>query len=230
MDEKKQISIDAWNTIIMNNLDWAPRKCDLVREFFNIDATDTDIGSAQRKVKNHYEELVERYGIQPPLQILFAEWLNNLGVETTTLKITQFSLLYQKAIQDFPARPLEPSTGSLLAQLSDKYAICLISNTLFTHSEAMLAWFDQMDWLKYFSSTRFSDKYGVSKPDSWIMSKLSTAHIGDNPATDGEAARRLNIPFIHVYGSSSNTLADAYKLLTGTEPAIFYNSSPVVAD
>lgn len=213
------ISLDFWGTLVRANPAFAARKITLLHEHFHTGLDPGQIVATQRLVKQHYDTLVEAWGIQPTQATLFADWLYRLGLSPEKYAFSQlvrFMDHYQAAACHLPAVPYDEYTTESVRLLAQSFRLILISNTLFVAGTTIRAWLRVMGWTPYFDQVIFSDEVGLSKPNPRIFSLAHhpiDIHIGDNPRTDAFGARQAGLAFIGVNGSYHYTLTDAYNRL-----------------
>ncbi len=117
---------------------------------------------------------------------------------------------YERQAQLFAEHPpalLDPRTPQLLAALSMKHQLAVVSNTGFIRGAEMRQTLKRLNILDAFSYLVFSDEVGYAKPHPRIFGALLDAagvsaehvtHIGDNQRADVEGARQLGMGAIHL--------------------------------
>ena len=213
------IGLDFWGTLAKGNPAFKKVKIQILRKSFTLNHTDAEIEEAQQQVKDHFNDIIEKWGIQPSLPTLFASWLHGLSIPVENVPLNtlgQFIRRYQEAAKDFPALPFDDHTEETIARLAQQHRLVLVSNTLFVAGSTIRHWLEKIGWLQYFSQLIFSDEAGISKPDPAIFQQSAhgiTTHIGDNPKTDGGGALRASIPFIGINGNYQHNIKHVFTLL-----------------
>lgn len=122
----------------------------------------------------------------------------------------KLATLYEQQTQLFAEHPpvlLDPRTPQLLAALSMKHRLAVVSNTGFVRGVEMRQALERLNILDAFSYLIFSDEVGYAKPHPRIFGALldkadvpaeRVTHIGDNLHADIEGARQLGMGALHL--------------------------------
>lgn len=125
-------------------------------------------------------------------------------------------------LADLPT--LVPEVKSVLADLSTRYRLAVISDTGITPGRVLRHLLEQDDLIRYFTHLTFSDEVGRSKPHpSAFLTTLSAldatpaeaVHIGDLLRTDIAGAQAVGmraVQYIGVSHDQADGLADGRKI------------------
>ena len=213
------ISLDFWGTLVRANPAFQRAKVGLVHQYFHAGLDPHEVAQTQKAVKLHYDCLVEAWGIQPNQSMLFADWLNQLGITPEKHPpglLARFMADYQATASQLPAQPYDDHTNAILQDLAARFRLVLISNTLFVSGATIRGWLAALGWSDYFAQVIFSDEADFAKPDARIFALSNHpihTHIGDNPRTDAFGAQKAGLSFIGINGPYHHTLSDAYRIL-----------------
>lgn len=121
---------------------------------------------------------------------------------------------------EFPPAPMQDDVAEVLAALSQRYQLALISNTGFVNGAEMRPALAAIGLLDMFTYQLFSDEVGANKPDPVIYKQLlsqseanpeQVLHIGDNLVADYEGATAVGMQAIHL--TAGMTIRQAVSFL-----------------
>jgi FMN phosphatase YigB (HAD superfamily) len=195
----KTISFDFWNTLVNGN---------------------DENGSARRNVRldllfdlfKRYDNKLERDQLPDAYSHAWGYFVYIWMYDQRTLS-TQEMLMYMlsyfgfqnvafdlidelaektaRTIVDYPPTLSEEYLPELLQELSEKYRLCIISDTAYSDGNALREVLKVRGILKYFTDFAFSDEVGRSKPHESMFSRIidgsppsELLHIGDLVQTD----------------------------------------------
>jgi len=200
----KALTFDLWGTLIKGSPNYKEKRADLIRTYKK-ELTSDEINLAFNNIKKSFDENVEKFGISYNSTYLYSVILKELGLDdylAKDIKIRCESLF----VENYPKLYCE-DIPDILYQLSKKYELHLISNTLLIDGICLRSIMHKLKIFNYFKSFTFSDEAGVSKPNYEIFKiahqkilypKENIMHIGDNYNTDEEGAKRYGFNFCGV--------------------------------
>ena len=104
----KAVSFDLWVTLIGRNPNFTREKCELIRRFFKLDKTDTEILASFVRADELLDKMQEKFLVQPESITAWAIVLSEIGVEQTNVEeIKSFLQLYNQLFLDHPPILLE---------------------------------------------------------------------------------------------------------------------------
>lgn len=207
------ISFDLWGTLIKANPNYSLTRLEIIKKY-NTELTDERITFVLKSVKNDFDELVEKYGIQHSTDTLYSAIFSKLDIHYGL-----WNRLIRELEKSFIKNPpiIIDNTLETLNELKDKdYRLILISNTLLIKGEILSKSLSNL--MSFFNEEHYSDELKVSKPNINIFSiaydnKCDVVHIGDNKTTDIFGANRYGIDALHINGSSDKTILDVIPFL-----------------
>jgi FMN phosphatase YigB (HAD superfamily) len=117
---------------------------------------------------------------------------------------------------------MQPNARETLEQLSQRYALAVISDTIHTPGRALRTLMEREGILQYFRAFLFSDEVGAAKPSPIVFERASKelgapfsqmAHVGDRESNDVDGPLALGMKTILYTGvldrGSANTRANA---------------------
>ena len=195
----KAISFDLWGTLIGRSPQFTLKKCELIRQYFNINSSDREILDAFTRADKVLDNLQEHFLIQPEHLESWLLVLKEIGVEKPDLKtLRSFVSLYNDLFLEFPP-VLYSDVEGLFEELSrvDKADLYILSNTILITS-ATLNEFIGTTCLRHVKAF-YSDTH-FPKPDRRAFEILETKpfiHVGDNIIADGKC-QDFGIEFFQV--------------------------------
>lgn len=208
------ISIDFWGTLGKSSPDFYPKKIELLQAF--ISTSDMDIENGLNTTKEYLNDLIEKTGFQPSIDVIFKYLLSNINkrlYKITECDLTQLIKSYQELATEYSPIVFSEDTINCIHELKDNgHMLTLSCNTMLITSVPILQ--SLHDWGIYndFRYTLFSDEMGYAKPNA-LMYNRSNYHIGDNAITDGLGARLARSQPILI-NSTKLTIRDAIDIIS----------------
>ncbi len=213
------ICIDFWNTIVVAETGGEARqhaRLEAVREIggkYRSDITEELVQSARKKVSEEFDQIW--MGSQRTLTTdeLVRGMMKFMDIAPTDNEITELVRVFQESMYDGPP-DLAPGLVETLEELSKKYPLAIISDTMFSPGRVLREYLRRKNIYDYFSGFVFSDEIGVSKPDRKAFDSAleqtgakaeGSWHIGDIQPTDILGANRMGMKSILYTG-----ISDAY--------------------
>jgi len=151
-------------------------------------------------------EEIRRENIELTFHEIYSKVLSDLKIHSDKVTLEALSSLYHKRFQV----RLYPCVEDVLKELSTKYKLAIISNTI---SDVPRVFLTSLGLNKYFEMIVCSSDLGIRKPDprifQYVMSRLDvkpseTFHVGDGLKTDVEGAARAGIRAVWIRGLSES--------------------------
>lgn len=207
----KCMSFDLWGTLIKGNPAYKAARTELLADYVEDRIPKDQINDIVEGVKNEFNTLMEKYGIQfPPQQILECA-LDTLGIPRCHHRYIRVRL---NGIFVETPPVIIPNTLEVLNVLKEQYKIVLVSNTVLMSGTELYDALKPTGLWKVFDEVGFSDLHDCAKPSPMFFTNVYKAagvhpnevvHIGDNPHTDGSIVR-IGGTFRHINGNSGNTI------------------------
>ncbi len=224
---KKLVSIDFWDTLVIAGSGSEKRnkiRADAIMEV----AEKHKLQLAEKKLKEVYEKLslqfhdiwFNEHRTLPPETIL-RTYTGELGIAIKEPELEYLLVEYERSFIESPPE-LAKNASAVIPELSAKYHLAIISDTMVTPGKTLCKFLDSKGLLTYFSSFLFSDEAGYSKPDKRAFQKVlaecacepgSSSHIGDRLNTDIAGAKSVGMKAALFTG-----IADRSSELNGKYP------------
>jgi len=228
---KKLISIDFWDTLVQANSGSEKRNKIRADAILKV-AEEHGLTLTEEKLKNVYEKLSKQFHdiwfnehrTLPPETIL-RTYTGELGFEVKGPELDYLLTEYERSFIESPPK-LAKNVSDVIPELSTKYHLAIISDTMVTPGKTLCKFLDNAGLLKYFSSFLFSDEAGYSKPDRRAFQKVLaecacepglSSHIGDRLNTDIAGAKSVGMKAALFTG-----IADRSGELNGRYPSPDY--------
>ena len=238
------ITFDLWDTIILDGSDEPKRaarglqsKHEERRFLFwsklesqaSIDKSITDAAFDVHEAafRQAWYGMSVTWEVSERLEVLLA------GLGRKLPKATYDELVHQFENMELVVKPdLIPGAAEVVAELAERYDLCIISDTIYTPGHGLRALLEHHDVEKHFKAFVFSDEVGRSKPhpdcfrsaaeklDSDFSKML---HIGDRDAKDIVGAQAVGMKAILFTGARD----EGSKGVTGAD-AVIDNFSDLV--
>ena len=223
----KAITFDLWDTVLIDESDEPKRRSlglksknearrQILWEVLNgrsaIDKTIVDTAFQAQETAYRERWLGER--ITPSVADRLVAILEELGRE---LPVAEFDRLVSDC-QDMEVNippDIFADAAAGLRDLSGRYCLGVVSDTIYTSGSGMRAILDGYDVLSCFSEFAFSDEVGRAKPDArifnYVAEKLGVAldeviHVGDRELNDIQGAQALGMKAILFTASRDESL------------------------
>ena len=238
----KGITFDLWDTVFINDSDEAKRKSagkpiksverrQLVRDYVGkespvsfelVNCVYSAVDAAYKKVWYDYHVT---WTVAERLQLV----LKGLNTTLPKSEISELVRLHEEMELEF--RPdFVPGVHEALSELSEKYKLAVISDTIFSPGRTLRKLLADEGLLDMFDVFIFSDEIGCSKPESKVFHAASDGlgielneliHIGDREHNDILGPKKLGMQALlctaAIDRGSNNTQANAifndYKYL-----------------
>ncbi len=230
----KAVTFDFWDTLVADDSD-EPRRAALGLPT-----------KPQARLQLLVDEIIEHHPVITPEQIAVAfqhanerfrhAWKDEYHTPTVAARLREvFDFLKIDPTPGFPqvVRKVEemevmipptfvPGARETLAELSQHYALGIISDTIHTPGRGLRELMKRQGILSYFHVFIFSDEAGASKPAPVVFEKAAKelglpfdqiVHVGDRESNDVEGPRAVGMPSILFTGvvdrESKNSKANA---------------------
>ena len=229
------ITFDLWDTIILDGSDEPKRAArglqskheerrflfwSKLKNLASIDKSITDAAfdvheAAFRQV---WYRMSVTWEVPERLEVLLA------GLDIKLPKATYDELVHQFETMELVVKPdLISGAAETIAELADRYDLCIVSDTIYTPGRGLRALLEHHDVAKHFKGFIFSDEVGRSKPhpdcfrgaaEQLGLDLSKMLHIGDRDAKDIVGAQAVGMKAIlftgaRDEGSREITSADA---------------------
>lgn len=162
--------------------------------------------------------------------------LKGLGKPLPDDELTALSTKMERLEVETPPDIL-PGVKDAIAELSGRYDLCVVSDTIVTPGHGLRDMLAHHDLLKYFKGFAFSDEVGRSKPDKAMFEAARAqmdvpfeemVHIGDRDNKDIKGAQALGMKAILYtfkrdvdrYTTSADAVCEDHKDLVGIIDAL----------
>lgn len=207
----RMISFDLWGTLIKPNPEYKTARIKIISEYTK--EHPDEITHIFSRIKKDFDKLVEEYSASFNPTTLYRGVLSQLGIHSQHIVREIEVRLQNKFIAHPPL--LYGGTITNLEQIDLKIDTTLISNTLLTRGEALMAALP--DLMIHFENKIFSDAYQVSKPLLFSdhcysfhrFQPREILHVGDNVITDG-GCQKYGFNFFQI-NSNDKTIADIHE-------------------
>jgi len=204
------ISIDLWGTLIKSSPFFIKSKVVLTQKYF--DATENHILESFSQTKKQLNSIIENTGYQPTKEIIFNLLFSKLnGCYANFNFFNEYYFEYQKLANLILPQIYSTITIDVLKELTKIGVLYLSSNTMMINGNSLETIINTLGFGYLFNKMYFSDKVGVSKPNS-LMYGNSNYHIGDNILTDEIGALCANSTPI-IINSNDKTIKDAFDFI-----------------
>ena len=210
----KLITIDCWNTILINNPVWDRKIEDLLFSYcqtLNDKCAGKDIPAAFREEESNFSESLKDSAItissHDRLQYFFDKLIITVSINDKQRLVSSIdSLIHQP-----PPSLVKYAKNFLIKLRATQTKVCLISNTGWFSSKAITAALKYHNIAHYFHDMIFSDVLGHAKPSKEIFKHAlevfdcqpsQALHIGDTVNTDVLGAHAVGYNVILFTGIS----------------------------
>ena len=213
----KVITFDLWDTVLIDESDEAKRRMQglkpkneerrqilwqALNDLSPIDKKNVD--TAFQTQEAVYRERWLREQITPTVADRIEIILQGLGRELPDLELVRLTSAYQNMEVNIPPDIIAGAAAGL-RELSCKYRLGVVSDTIYTPGSGMRAILNGYDILSCFSEFAFSDEVGRAKPHAQIFAHLAQKlgvehhemiHVGDRELNDVQGAQALGMKAI----------------------------------
>jgi putative hydrolase of the HAD superfamily len=216
----KHISFDLWLTLIRSHPLFKWKRVEIIAEMCGL--TSRDFLQIEQIIKEQ-DKVFERHNEMREKQILAKEMylrlLKKINVKRWKPAENDAEILMNRSNElliNFMPQLLNDNIRHILNSLhSDGITLNLSSNTGFVEGKILKTILKELDLIRYFSFSVFSDEAGISKPsaqffqqihDRLQLPKSCVLHVGDNLKTDYNGA--INFGFKALLIKNSNYTLD----------------------
>lgn len=213
----KAITFDLWDTVFDDESD-EPKRLSLglenkaetrhcmlleaLQRHYQVSRAEVDLAYAVANAAFYkvWQEASITWTCRERLQVL----LNGLGKPLADDALSELADDMGRLEVDVPPDIL-PGVKDAIHSLSERYKLCVISDTIVTPGSGLRDILAHHDLLKYFSGFAFSDEVGRSKPDAAMFASAreqmgvpfnQMVHIGDRDNKDIKGAQALGMKAI----------------------------------
>jgi putative hydrolase of the HAD superfamily len=207
------VTFDLWETLIFDrpekDEERGRMRCQGIRDTLetlgislNIDDVKRGYDQSASQMQNVWDRNREVPTFEQIRLILELAGLPNARIPTDTISVQRLVDAYVDPVVKLPPPLGEDVVDALEDVRALDAKIGLISNTGRAPGDALRQMLQEYGVLKYFDVTVFSNEIGFRKPDPRIFKQALTeldvspsraVHVGDNPETDFNGARRVGM-------------------------------------
>ncbi len=220
----KAITIDFWNTLYDSsggdgrNHD---RHETILRNAARLNAPleESAVKAAQKQAWEYFNKVWREEQRTPSTRRMVEHFWEYLDLSADEQALHEVTLAFEEGILKHPPHLL-PNVKEVLARLSGKYYLALISDTAFSPGRVLKRVMEADGIAEYFSMMSFSDETGVSKPHprAYEVALAGTSctaqecvHIGDIERTDIVGAKEYGMFAILFAGDPHARMNDEHK-------------------
>ncbi len=224
----RAVILDFGGTLVHGELEWEPYH-ENIRSFLSSLGYPLSMRDLKKALRSAIQHLgrVRKKGGELTFNEVYSRFLTNLGIRVET---NMLDYLHENYITHYRTE-FYPCVDSLLEQLSRKYKVALLSNTISDQPKKLIkkAGLDQ-----YFDVMHCSCELGLRKPNPAIFRRVltdlgvcpcETVHVGDSVEADMIGALDSKITGVWIKnpdqpiwsGRAINNIRDLPALLTALE-------------
>ena len=196
----RAVVFDLWETLITNSHEVTRSHADFrLRHMSRIlETTPEEIRDAYHYIWTRCQELYWSNDRDIPTRTQIAHFLEALDRRVDEPTMRQLEDVYANAVVDL-LPSIVPGADEVLAELSRRFALGLISNTGRTPGSALRIVLDRLNLSQHFDAMVFSNEHGECKPQLSIFESVRASlgvqfnemvFVGDNPYVDVYGAQR----------------------------------------
>jgi len=205
------VSVDFWNTLVDPTEGGDERynaRLKAIREVASKNGgkilEEEQVADTFEQVSEHFSKIWLQEHKTPKPDLLTKKLLAHLGIDANNGEVEDLSNRIQYSLLEGPPA-VAPNAASVLKELSEKYCLIIISDTMYTPGKVLRKYMEEKDLAGYFSGYIFSDEMGFSKPDTRAFGEAlkiagsqphTSYHIGDLEHTDIVGAKASNMKAI----------------------------------
>ena len=241
----KAVSFDLWDTIIDDDSDEPKRRAQglrakpqqrrhLLYQALNghRPVTEQQVNAAFDAADAAFQKAWKQDSVTWPVAERLGVALKELGRGLPADKLAGLAQALGRMEVELPPDAID-GIGDALEELSGRYKLCIVSDTIVTPADGLRALLDGYGLKKYFSGFAFSDEVGHSKPHPDMFNSAARqlgvevtdmVHIGDRDHNDIKGAQGLGMKAVLFTGKRGvdreTTSADAICERHADLPAI----------
>ncbi len=201
---KAMVTIDFWNTLVKAETGGGARRemrINALREVadrYDKELSPEDIDEAKKLASEEFDEIWFNEQRTPTSTELVRTILSHLDLSTTDREKEYLVEQFEESLWVGPPQ-LADDAGQVISELASRYAIGLISDTMYSPGRVLRKYLEKRGLIDYFDGFVFSDETGYSKPNPKAFSQLLEQsgsspeyswHIGDLLMTDIKGAKQ----------------------------------------
>ncbi|TAE32133.1 MAG: HAD family hydrolase [Candidatus Kapaibacterium sp.] len=220
----KAVTIDFWNTLYdSSNGDGRThdRHETILRNAARLNAPleEAAVKAAQKEAWEYFNKVWREEQRTPSTRRMVEYFWQRLALSADEQALQEVTLAFEEGIVKHPPSLL-PNVKEVLARLSEKYYLALISDTAFSPGRVLKRVMEADGIAEYFSMMSFSDETGVSKPHAHAYEVALSGtrcqahecvHIGDIERTDIAGAKEYGMFAILFAGDPHARMNDEHK-------------------
>ena len=210
----KAVSFDLWDTIIDDDSDEPKRRAKglrakpqqrrhLLYQALNghQPVTEQQVNAAFDAANAAFQKAWKQDSVTWPVAERLGVALKELGRDLPANKLAGLAQALGHMEVELPPDAID-GIGDALEELSGRYKLCIVSDTIVTPADGLRALLDSFGLKKYFSGFAFSDEVGHSKPHPDMFNSAARqlgvevtdmVHIGDRDHNDIKGAQGLGM-------------------------------------
>ena len=243
----KAVSFDLWDTIIDDDSDEPKRRAQglrakpqqrrhLLYQALNghRPVTEQQVNAAFDAADAAFQKAWKQDSVTWPVAERLGVTLKELGRDLPAEELAGLAQALGRMEVELPPDAID-GIGDALEELSGRYKLCIVSDTIVTPADGLRALLDGYGLKKYFSGFTFSDEVGHSKPHPDMFNSAARqlgvevtdmVHIGDRDHNDIKGAQGLGMKAVLFTAKRGvdreTTSADAICERHADLPAIIY--------
>lgn len=210
----KAVSFDLWDTIIDDDSDEPKRRAQglrakpqqrrhLLYQALNghRPVTEQQVNAAFDAADAAFQKAWKQDFVTWPVAERLGVALKELGCDLPADELAGLAQALGRMEVELPPDAID-GIGDALDELSGRYKLCIVSDTIVTPADGLRALLDGYGLKKYFSGFAFSDEVGHSKPHPDMFNSVARqlgvevtdmVHIGDRDNNDIKGAQGLGM-------------------------------------
>ena len=210
----KAVSFDLWDTIIDDDSDEPKRRAQGLRAkpqqrrhllyqalSGHQSVTEQQVNAAFDAADAAFQKAWKQNSVTWPVAERLGVALKELGRDLPADELARLAQALGRMEVELPPDAID-GIGDALEELSGRYKLCIVSDTIVTPADGLRALLDGYGLKKYFSGFAFSDEVGHSKPHPDMFNSAARQlgvevtdmlHIGDRDHNDIKGAQGLGM-------------------------------------
>jgi putative hydrolase of the HAD superfamily len=214
------ITIDFWNTMVDPHVGGEKRK---ELRFAQLERVLRQAGrrmgleeleAVYQQARLWFEGSWQEARYTPPVELLVRRIWEELDVEVAEEAHRETVRVFEEGLLQAPPA-FAPGLKEGLAELAQRYALCIVSDTMFSPGRVIRQLLEEAGLIGFFQHFVFSDETGYAKPDpraflnalrAFGVEPREAVHIGDLQRTDVEGAQALGMRAVLYVGLNRRDL------------------------